>query len=194
VDATDAATGKRLRLSAASYRLRMQEEFGRSHDHFQLLGQDNLRRYWPVGQVRIRSLREDSAFELFARVAAARAARCSIIVSSPPGGHHPQLGPLQSWTDPWAGAIEFVEESDETLSEIVRNHQTDRVRYADDRRVPRVLRRAAAAAGAYLATAPVLMEGRIELLHYLREQSVCVDYHRYGNLGARAGEARAPVL
>jgi RHH-type proline utilization regulon transcriptional repressor/proline dehydrogenase/delta 1-pyrroline-5-carboxylate dehydrogenase len=44
-----------------------------------------------------------------------------------------------------------------------------------------------------LATAPVLAAGRIELLHYLREQSLCVDYHRYGNLGARAGEPRAPV-
>jgi RHH-type proline utilization regulon transcriptional repressor/proline dehydrogenase/delta 1-pyrroline-5-carboxylate dehydrogenase len=45
----------------------------------------------------------------------------------------------------------------------------------------------------YLASAPVLAEGRIELLHYLREQSLCADYHRYGNLGARADEERAPV-
>jgi RHH-type proline utilization regulon transcriptional repressor/proline dehydrogenase/delta 1-pyrroline-5-carboxylate dehydrogenase len=36
--------------------------------------------------------------------------------------------------------------------------------------------------------------GRIELLHYLREQSLSVDYHRYGNLGARGDEGRAPVL
>ena len=43
----------------------------------------------------------------------------------------------------------------------------------------------------YLATEPVLSEGRIELLWYLREQSVCVDYHRYGNLGARVDEQRA---
>jgi RHH-type proline utilization regulon transcriptional repressor/proline dehydrogenase/delta 1-pyrroline-5-carboxylate dehydrogenase len=30
------------------------------------------------------------------------------------------------------------------------------------------------------------MEGRIELLHYLRQQSVCNNYHRYGNLGERS--------
>jgi RHH-type proline utilization regulon transcriptional repressor/proline dehydrogenase/delta 1-pyrroline-5-carboxylate dehydrogenase len=34
----------------------------------------------------------------------------------------------------------------------------------------------------------VRMEGRIELLHYYRQQSICHDYHRYGNLGERAQE------
>ena len=33
-------------------------------------------------------------------------------------------------------------------------------------------------------------EGRVELLWYVREQSISHDYHRYGNLGARASEAR----
>jgi RHH-type proline utilization regulon transcriptional repressor/proline dehydrogenase/delta 1-pyrroline-5-carboxylate dehydrogenase len=40
-----------------------------------------------------------------------------------------------------------------------------------------------AAHGAHLADAPVLPSGRLELLHYLREQSVSVEYHRYGQLG-----------
>jgi RHH-type proline utilization regulon transcriptional repressor/proline dehydrogenase/delta 1-pyrroline-5-carboxylate dehydrogenase len=47
---------------------------------------------------------------------------------------------------------------------------------------------AAAETGFYIARAPVLMEGRIELLQYYRQQSVCTNYHRYGNLGFRAGE------
>ena len=33
---------------------------------------------------------------------------------------------------------------------------------------------------------PVSMEGRIELLQYFRQQSICHNYHRYGNLGDRA--------
>jgi RHH-type proline utilization regulon transcriptional repressor/proline dehydrogenase/delta 1-pyrroline-5-carboxylate dehydrogenase len=33
-----------------------------------------------------------------------------------------------------------------------------------------------------------MMEGRIELLQYYRQQSVCTNYHRYGNLGSRHGE------
>ena len=36
--------------------------------------------------------------------------------------------------------------------------------------------------------APVLANGRLELLHYLREVSLSHDYHRYGNLGQREEE------
>jgi RHH-type proline utilization regulon transcriptional repressor/proline dehydrogenase/delta 1-pyrroline-5-carboxylate dehydrogenase len=62
----------------------------------------------------------------------------------------------------------------------------DRMRYAGPRRVPAAILEAAARQGFYIARAPVLMEGRIELLHYLHNQSVCDMYHRYGNLGERA--------
>jgi RHH-type proline utilization regulon transcriptional repressor/proline dehydrogenase/delta 1-pyrroline-5-carboxylate dehydrogenase len=31
-----------------------------------------------------------------------------------------------------------------------------------------------------------MMEGRIELLHCCRNQSICDTYHRYGNLGDRS--------
>jgi RHH-type proline utilization regulon transcriptional repressor/proline dehydrogenase/delta 1-pyrroline-5-carboxylate dehydrogenase len=41
---------------------------------------------------------------------------------------------------------------------------------------------------------PVVAAGRIELLWYLREQSISFDYHRYGNLGRRAGELRRPLV
>ena len=44
------------------------------------------------------------------------------------------------------------------------------------------LRRAANAAGVHLADDPVTSDGRIELLHYLREQSISRTLHRYGNL------------
>ena len=42
--------------------------------------------------------------------------------------------------------------------------------------------------GVYLARAPVLIQGRVELLWYVREQSISIDYHRYGNLSIREGE------
>jgi RHH-type proline utilization regulon transcriptional repressor/proline dehydrogenase/delta 1-pyrroline-5-carboxylate dehydrogenase len=181
----------RLRRAAASYEQAVAEEFGREHDTFLLIGQDNLRRYLPIGPLRIRVHPEDSAFDLLARAIAARAARCAVTVSTPPGEPNPTVELLQELTESWAASIEFVEESDLALAEAIRSGQTERVRYADPARVPDVVRRAAAEVGLYLAAAPVLAVGRIELLHYLREQSLCADYHRYGNLGARAGEARA---
>jgi len=64
----------------------------------------------------------------------------------------------------------------------------DRIRYAAPKRVPRDVSRAAADVGFYIARAPVMMNGRIELLQYYRQQSICNNFHRYGNLGERAPE------
>ena len=62
------------------------------------------------------------------------------------------------------------------------------IRYAGKDRVPPAIYAAASKEGFHVAGDPVLMDGRLELLHYMREQSLCVTYHRYGNLGNRADE------
>jgi RHH-type proline utilization regulon transcriptional repressor/proline dehydrogenase/delta 1-pyrroline-5-carboxylate dehydrogenase len=49
-------------------------------------------------------------------------------------------------------------------------------------------------AGGCIVSAPVSGEGRLEMLWYLREQSISTDYHRYGNLGLRVNEPRGEVL
>jgi RHH-type proline utilization regulon transcriptional repressor/proline dehydrogenase/delta 1-pyrroline-5-carboxylate dehydrogenase len=172
-------------------------EFHPMHDHFRLLGEDNFRRYLPVEPIRIRIHAGDSLSDIFCRAAAARAARCRAIVSTPadlsgPAADAVEL--LDRLTDPWAGAIEFVEEDDAAMAEAIRAGQVARVRYAAPARVPDVIREAAAAALHYIADAPVSLHGRIELLWYLREQSVSHVYHRYGNLGIRADEPRQEPL
>lgn len=169
-------------------------EFGREHDHFRLLGQDNFRRYLPLRVVHIRVSREDSFFEIFTRVAATRATGARTIVSKPHGLDTPELNLLEKVTHEWAGLIEFVEESDEDFAKEIGGRHVCRVRYASADRVPEIVRRAAAEACLYIADAPVLAEGRVELLWYLQEQSVSYDYHRYGNLGSRMGEERAPLV
>ncbi len=101
---------------------------------------------------------------------------------------------LEDLTGSWAGSIEFVEESDDALADVMRLEHTDRLRYAAPSRVPRSIREAVIEHCIYIADAPVLMHGRVELLWYVGEQSVCVDYHRYGNLGARTDEPRSEPL
>ena len=64
----------------------------------------------------------------------------------------------------------------------------DRIRYAAPDRVPQDILHAAAETGFYIARTPVMMDGRIELLQYYRQKSICDNYHRYGNLGERAPE------
>jgi RHH-type proline utilization regulon transcriptional repressor/proline dehydrogenase/delta 1-pyrroline-5-carboxylate dehydrogenase len=173
----------------------MKEEFGRDHDHFRLLGQDNFRRYLPVRWLRIRAHWNDSWFDLVARVCAAKMAGCRITVSVPEALAHPAVVLLEEQlTASWAAAIEFVWESDEDLASVIRERQTDRIRYAAPDRVAPVVQQAAAETGLCVVSAPVLAEGRVELLWYFQEQSLSLDYHRYGNLGPRAGETRAEVL
>ena len=87
-----------------------------------------------------------------------------------------------------------MEESEETLATLIRQQQTERVRYAGPDRVPATMRQAAAGSGFYLASTPVYHTGRIELLNYLQEQSLCHQYHRYGNLGNRVSETRHQPL
>ena len=89
---------------------------------------------------------------------------------------------------------DVVEESDDELAMIMRDGQTERIRYGAPDRVPEAVFDAVKDTGLYVARTPVLAEGRVELLWYVIEQSISHDYHRYGNLGLRADESRAEVL
>jgi len=192
VEGVSADSVTRILAAIASYDRWYAEEFGVMHDHQKLVGQDNYRRYLPCGKLRIRVCEDDDAFEIFARVCAAKTVGCHITVSKPKGLSSPALTLLDRLTESWGAGIEFVEESDEELAATFAAKQTDRVRYAGERAPTSVLS-AVGASGVFVARAPVLVEGRIELLWYVKEQSISHDYHRYGNLGARGDEERAPV-
>jgi RHH-type proline utilization regulon transcriptional repressor/proline dehydrogenase/delta 1-pyrroline-5-carboxylate dehydrogenase len=186
------AEGDRLRGALASYDSAWREEFSREHDHVLLLGQDNVRRYLPFAEIRVRIVPADTWFEVVARVAAARVTGARVIASFAPGCPAAWHAKLDAATDPWAAGIELVEESDADLAAALAGLHDLRIRYAGRDRVPPDVRRTAAT-GHWIADAPVVSAGRVELLWYLREQTVSTDYHRYGNLGRRAGEARRPV-
>jgi RHH-type proline utilization regulon transcriptional repressor/proline dehydrogenase/delta 1-pyrroline-5-carboxylate dehydrogenase len=178
--------------AALSCETTLRDEFGKEHDHFLLVGQDNVRRYLPLENVRVRVHADDSAFDIFTRVIAAHVAGCRVTVSAPTKS--PAVSLLEELTESWAGAIEFVEETDEQLAAAIRAGQTDRVRFAAPDRASVAVLQAGGEAGGCVIGTPVSGEGRLEMLWYLREQSISTDYHRYGNLGVRADEKRAAVL
>jgi RHH-type proline utilization regulon transcriptional repressor/proline dehydrogenase/delta 1-pyrroline-5-carboxylate dehydrogenase len=168
-----------------SYLYHYEQEFSREKDYFHLRGQDNILRYLPVGKVMVRIHKNDSLFDILARIAAVRISGCRLIISVP--------------VDITDSVIDFLEHNDgirltggvslryETDADVVEAiSRIQRIRYAAPERVPPEVFRVAAETGFYIARAPVLMEGRIELLHYFQNQSICDNYHRYGNLGERA--------
>lgn len=185
---------ERMIAAMVSCEAAQREEFSLERDHFKLVGQDNVRRYLPFENVRVRVHSSDNAFEIVTRVVAAHLAGCRVTVSGPANQTLPTVDWLEELTQSWAGAIEFVEETDEQLAVAIRDGQTDRVRFAAPDRVPSVVLVAGNHAGACIVSRPVSGEGRLEMLWYLQEQSISTDYHRYGNLGLRADEPRADVL
>ena len=93
-----------------------------------------------------------------------------------------------------AGKVARVCAADAELVESIQNGEIGRLRYAGADRVPEEIRSAVIGYYVHIADGPVTPVGRVELLAYVEEQSVCLDYHRYGNLGARSGEERSEVL
>ncbi|MEM7474556.1 MAG: aldehyde dehydrogenase family protein [Planctomycetota bacterium] len=184
---------QRLQDAISSYDRFANEEIRQSHDSLKLVGQDNIRRYQPMTHVRIRVTAADSWLSILARCAAVIAVGGRATISRQTGVLSEELVALETLTHEWAGDIEFVEESDEELVAEIKNDQVDRIRYAGYEPVPLAVRQAADEKFVYVADRPVCFDGRIELLWYVREQSLCIDYHRYGNLGFRADEERRSV-
>jgi RHH-type proline utilization regulon transcriptional repressor/proline dehydrogenase/delta 1-pyrroline-5-carboxylate dehydrogenase len=170
-----------------SYLYRWEQEFGRGMDYFRLRGQDNILRYRPVGTVVIRLHPEDTLFEVLGRVAAGVICGCRVRLSVTAGLNNEVSAFLhRSHGRRFLYSLPLFYESDRQLIEAMPS--VERIRYAAARRVPAEVLAVAADIGLYIARAPVMAEGALELLHYLRQQSLCHNYHRYGNLGERVSE------
>jgi RHH-type proline utilization regulon transcriptional repressor/proline dehydrogenase/delta 1-pyrroline-5-carboxylate dehydrogenase len=170
-----------------SYLYHVEAEFCREIDYFHLRGQDNILRYLPVGKVVVRLHADDSLFETLARIAAVKITGCRLWISVPKGLDNPVTRFLDAKEGQRlvAKAPIFYESDQDMLKSLPG---IDRIRYAAPARVSPEVYEAAAASGFYIARTPVMMDGRLELLQYYRQQSICHNYHRYGNLGERALE------
>jgi RHH-type proline utilization regulon transcriptional repressor/proline dehydrogenase/delta 1-pyrroline-5-carboxylate dehydrogenase len=142
-------------------------------------------RYLPIGTVVIRIHQNDSLFDVLARIAAAKIAGCKTSVSLPTALNNTVTTFLYSKKGQrFLGDVPIIHQSDEDLIEMIP--EIHRIRYASPDRVSDKIFKEAAETGFFISRAKVSMEGRIELLQYFQEQSICFDYHRCGNLGERA--------
>ena len=151
-------------------------EFARSHDPVGLRYERNELRYrkLPKG-VLLRVGHDVPAAEVEAAIQAARITGCPLKLSSPVS--RPDL------------SLPVVIEEETTLAVRLGRLAVDRVRVlgaATD-----TLRRGVHEAGATLDEEPVTAHGRVELLHWLREQAVSETLHRFGTLTTRADDRSA---
>lgn len=156
---------------------------GESVDPSLLIGQDNLFRYRPtVVLLRLAS----GTLEVEARMAiAAQRAVAGVL-----GG---QLRASAPEAAPWHSTLGLGLEVEVGPASTLALDGLRRVRALGE--VESELRARCHASAIHYETAPVSPVGRVELLRWVEEQTLSVDYHRFGNLGSRDQEARSlPTL
>ncbi|MBI3508907.1 MAG: bifunctional proline dehydrogenase/L-glutamate gamma-semialdehyde dehydrogenase [Chlamydiia bacterium] len=153
-------------------------------DPAKIVGQDNYFRYVPRKAIVLRVERNSRPLDILRVCAAALTCGADLEISTDDKSPFDwkQLVPI----------LRVVEEPEDLFLEKVKTGRTQRVRQVQN--ASPQLHFAASHSGVHIIDAPVLATGRFELLHYLREVSLSIDYHRYGNLGLREGELRKPIL
>lgn len=164
------------------------EFYRRPQDPSKLIGQDNFLLYLPFKKITVRIEPTEKPLDFLRIFAAALTCKVPLEVSWERRGEN--FPPRANWAV-LLPFFNFIEESEEELAKRIRSHDVRRLRLVN---IPsEAIYKAAAESGCFVDTDPVLANGRFELLHYLREVSLSVDYHRYGNLGTREHEPRHPV-
>jgi RHH-type proline utilization regulon transcriptional repressor/proline dehydrogenase/delta 1-pyrroline-5-carboxylate dehydrogenase len=145
-------------------------------------GEDNRHRYRPLGELTIRVTEADTSRTALARLSAAAIAgnQFLISVSSPALLKRPYLQRVEL-AGSQLGLTGILVESDEQLATRLQTAPWHTVRFAGPDAVPQAVWEAVRQnPRIHVACRPVLRTGRLELLHYVQEQSVAEVYHRYG--------------
>jgi RHH-type transcriptional regulator, proline utilization regulon repressor / proline dehydrogenase / delta 1-pyrroline-5-carboxylate dehydrogenase len=165
------------------------QRFKHDHDPSRVVGQDNLFQYRPYHGICLRIQPSDRPMDILRICAAALTCETAIQISWTKG--ETPIAITEKWKH-LMPLFHVVQETEEHFRDRLQNGSFNRVRLLT---VPSPeLQNAAAESACHLDYAPVLANGRFELLHYLREVAISYDYHRYGNLGVREGEVRKPIL
>lgn len=170
----------RYQRAMQSYAKNWREEFSVERVTQDLVGELNTFRYLPLKDVVIRVMPNDKLVDVLMTVTASKIARTPATVSI--AADDEKLSVLQALPgDDFALKIQ----SDEEFVQDMENYYRVRCCSAD---LPMSYYEQAGKSGKYIATAKPLVEGRLELLHYLKEQSISYEYHRYGSFSEEDGK------
>ncbi|GAB4237554.1 MAG: bifunctional proline dehydrogenase/L-glutamate gamma-semialdehyde dehydrogenase [Chlamydiales bacterium] len=167
--------------SVGSYSYHYRAYFSKDHDPTLLQGQDNLLRYVPWKKMILRVQEKDTLIDCLRITAASAICKTPLEIS----GEGELIDRLSHLQVPF---LRVVNEDEKSFIQRLQKRKQNRVRLVSP--PSDVLLKAFAQQHANLIRNSVVANGRIELIHYLREVSISYDYHRYGNLGLREGERR----
>ncbi|MDF2550669.1 MAG: putA [Chlamydiales bacterium] len=170
-----------------SYLFWWQFYFSQEIDESQVLGQDNVLSYRPLKDITLLVDSQDRPLDWLKAIAASLIAGTPIKIA----GSKEALNHLKAfYLENKLSSIEVIVAEEAELIEQLKKKRNQRLRILSS--PSEKLLAAAASSLSYVSKDPVFSFGRIELLHYLQEFALSVDYHRYGNLGIREFEKKAP--
>ena len=156
-----------------SYLENYKNEFSVERDIHQLMGEQNVFRYLPLKNILFRVQTSDKLSDVLMVITACMIAKTPLYVSIE--SNDAKLETLKTILKPDQILIQSVQELTESMNKF------ERIRTCSDH-LPLELYKKAASLGMYIATQEPLAEGRLELLHYVKEQSIAFEYHRYGSI------------
>lgn len=154
-----------------SYNEAYEKEFKHARDINNLVGEQNVFRYLPLKNMVLRLFKGEDNEKARMVALAARLCNTPLTISF-------------DIDDDRASALRDLgcEMKKESLQEFIQSMPNyDRIRTLSPD-IPREMYEKAAQTDKYIATAPPVKNGRVELIHYIKEQSITFEYHRYGSI------------
>ncbi len=163
---------KKYEFAIESYFKNYKEVFSVEKDINNLMGEQNTFRYLPLKNILFRVQTTDELTDILMVSAAAKIARTPITISISSDNQH--INTLKMISN-----CEFAIQTEKEFIDSMEKYE--RVRTCTSDLSPEIYDKAAKL-GKYIAMQKPLIEGRLELLHYVKEQSIAFEYHRYGSI------------
>lgn len=154
-----------------SYAEAYEKEFAHTRDINNLYGEQNAFRYLPLKNMVLRLFPGDSNEQIRMIALAAKTCHTPLVISCDPTDDRAEI--LAS------ADCRIKKESFDEFLATMKDYERIRTCSAD---IPMMMYEQAAHFDKYIATAPPVKDGRVELIHYIKEQSISFEYHRYGSI------------
>jgi RHH-type proline utilization regulon transcriptional repressor/proline dehydrogenase/delta 1-pyrroline-5-carboxylate dehydrogenase len=170
------ATAYDIKDVEANYRQAWNNVFSKEEDVSHIYGEENTFRYLPLKSMALRIADGDALNDALLVMLAANQTKTKLTVRL--SDKHHQLEVIKAKVATFDG-MKLRLESEEDFINTMSTYE--RIRTCSESLSDAVYQKAAELGLCIIDSAP-LAEGRIELLHYLKEQSISFEYHRYGSI------------
>ena len=170
----------RLNYASESYQKAWIDEFSQEKDVSNIYGEENIFRYLPLRSVGLRVEENDPLADVLLIILAVDTAKTPLVVSI--SADDSKLSIIESAIvkcSEHGKLVKVKKQPTEAFINEMDSYERVRTCTAD---LSETFFAKAADLGKHIANNKPLVEGRLELLHYLKEQSIASELHRYGSI------------